>query len=70
MGTTSDETIELLSQVPVFAALAEDELGRVAEVAVPRRFVAGEVVFREGDASNTCYVVRSGRARAVRGKRV
>ncbi len=33
---------------------------------MPRRFDAGEVVFREGDESDTCYVVRAGRARAVR----
>jgi CRP-like cAMP-binding protein len=38
----------------------------VAAVAVPRRLDAGEVVFREGDESNTCYIVRSGHARAVR----
>jgi CRP-like cAMP-binding protein len=56
----------LLRRVPVFSALGEDELAHVAEVAVPRRFDAGEVVFREGDESNTCYIVRSGGARAVR----
>jgi CRP/FNR family transcriptional regulator len=50
----------------VFSELGEEELARVAEVAVPRQFVAGEVVFREGDESNTCYIVRHGRARAVR----
>lgn len=66
MSATSRETIALLQRVPVFAALAAGELSRVAEVAVPRRFAAGEVVFREGDESNTCYVVRAGRARAVR----
>jgi CRP-like cAMP-binding protein len=66
MGATSEDTIALLRRVPVFAALAEDDLTRVAEVAVPRRFDAGETVFREGDESNTCYVVRSGMARAVR----
>jgi CRP-like cAMP-binding protein len=33
---------------------------------VPRSFRAGEVVFREGDDSDTCYVVRTGHARAVR----
>ena len=66
MSTTSGDTIELLGRVPVFSALAEDELARVADVAVPRRFGAGEVVFREGDDSSTCYVVRSGHARAVR----
>jgi len=66
MSATSEETIELLGRVPVFAALAEEELARVAEVAVPRRFAAGEVVFREGDESSTCYIVRSGHVRAVR----
>jgi CRP/FNR family transcriptional regulator len=50
----------------VFASLAEEDLGLVAEMSHPRRFGAGEVVFREGDASNTCYVVRSGHARALR----
>jgi CRP-like cAMP-binding protein len=66
MSATSAETIALLHRVPVFGALGDDDLARVAEVAVPRRYDAGEVVFREGDESNTCYIVRSGRARAIR----
>jgi CRP/FNR family cyclic AMP-dependent transcriptional regulator len=66
MATTSEETVELLRRVPVFSALGSDELARVAEVAVPRRFDPGEAVFREGDESDTCYIVRSGHARAVR----
>ena len=66
MAATSEDTIALLRAVPVFSDLGEDALARVADVAVPRQFVAGEVVFREGDESSTCYVVRHGRARAVR----
>ena len=66
MTASTHETVELLSRVPVFAPLAADDLDVVAEVSQPRRFGAGEVVFREGDESNTCYVVRSGHARAVR----
>lgn len=66
MVSTSGETNELLHRVPAFSTLASEELQRVAEVAVPRRFEAGEVVFREGDESSTCYVVRSGHARAIR----
>jgi len=66
MAATSEDTIALLRAVPVFSDLGQDELARVAEVAVPRQFVAGEVVFREGDESSTCYIVRHGRARAVR----
>jgi CRP/FNR family transcriptional regulator len=67
MATTSEDTAALLRRVPVFSSLAEEDLVRVAEVTVPRKFDAGEVVFREGDESDTCYVVRSGQARAVRG---
>ena len=45
---------------------SRDDLERIAQFAVPREFEPGEVVFREGDASDTCYVVRDGRARAIR----
>ena len=51
---------------PPSRELGPAELARVAAVAVPRSFAAGEVVFREGDASNTCYIVRHGHARAIR----
>jgi CRP-like cAMP-binding protein len=64
--TRSEDTVALLRRVPVFSTLPEEDLGKVAEVAVPRRYGASEVVFREGDESNTCYVVRSGKARAIR----
>lgn len=66
MGATREETIALLHRVPVFETLAEEDLARVAEVSVPRSFEPGEVVFREGDQSDTCYIVRSGHARAIR----
>jgi CRP/FNR family transcriptional regulator, cyclic AMP receptor protein len=66
MAARAEEIASLLARVPVFEELGPAELRAVAEVAVPRSFEAGEAVFREGDASSTCYVVRSGRARAIR----
>jgi len=60
------DTVGLLGQVPAFASLPEQDLARIAEVAVPRRLDPGQVVFREGDTSDTCYIVRSGHARAIR----
>jgi len=66
MGATTEEAVELLSGVPVFATLGPAELARIAQVVVPRHFEGGQVVFREGDTSNTCYVVREGHARAMR----
>lgn len=66
MAEGSDETIALLRRVPVFSTLSEDELAHVARVAMTRRFDAGTVVFKEGDAGSTCYIVRAGRTRAIR----
>lgn len=67
MATTkAAEIVELLGRVPVFSTLEHDDLQRIAQLAVPRTFEPGQIVFREGDASDTCYIVRSGRARAVR----
>ena len=62
----ADDTAVLLARVPVFDELAEGDLQRVADVAVPRHFAAGEAVFHEGDDSDTCYIVQTGHARALR----
>jgi CRP-like cAMP-binding protein len=66
MSARAEDVAALLAQVPAFEQLGPAELSAVAAVAVPRSFVAGEAVFREGDASSTCYVVREGHARAIR----
>jgi CRP-like cAMP-binding protein len=57
---------ELLSRVPLFAGLSEREVAELAQVAVPRSWLAGEAVFREGDSGDTCYVIRSGGVRVTR----
>jgi CRP-like cAMP-binding protein len=62
---SSAEVVELLARVPVFSTLETEDLARIAELAVPRSFESGQVVFREGDASDTCYIVRTGKTRAV-----
>jgi CRP-like cAMP-binding protein len=65
-ATSTEDTISLLARVPTFEALGPGELAHVAEVVVPRGYEPGQVVFREGDQSDTCYVVKSGHARAIR----
>jgi CRP-like cAMP-binding protein len=65
-STRTEQIVAMLRRVPVFCTLPDEELARVADVALPRSYAAGQTVFREGDESNTCYIVRSGRARAVR----
>jgi CRP-like cAMP-binding protein len=55
-----DETARLLARTEVFADLEARELEAVAQVAVPRRWDRGQVIFREGDSGDTCYLLRSG----------
>ena len=57
---SGEETAALLARTEVFADLSERELREVVQVAVPRTWERGEVVFREGDPGDTCYLIRSG----------
>src|ERR687892_2007275 len=56
----AEETARLLARTEVFGGLEQRELDAVAQVAVPRHWERGEVIFREGDAGDTCYLLRSG----------
>jgi CRP/FNR family transcriptional regulator, cyclic AMP receptor protein len=63
---SSDETARLLGRVSIFSGLTPEQLADLASVAVPRRWGAGEVIFREGDAGDTCYVIQDGCVRVTR----
>jgi CRP/FNR family transcriptional regulator len=57
---TGEETAALLARTEVFGGLQERELHEVAQVAVPRSWQQGEVIFREGDQGDTCYLIKHG----------
>jgi CRP/FNR family transcriptional regulator, cyclic AMP receptor protein len=58
--STVDETVRLLAATEVFGEVEPRELEEVARVAVPRHWDRGEMIFREGDVGDTCYLLRSG----------
>jgi CRP/FNR family cyclic AMP-dependent transcriptional regulator len=60
------DTVRLLGRVALFAGLSEHDLEELAQVAVPRSWLPGEAVFREGDTGDTCYVIRTGLVRVTR----
>jgi len=60
MRRMAAETARMLARTEVFSDLEPRELEAVAQVAVPRRWDRGEIIFREGDNGDTCYLVRSG----------
>jgi CRP/FNR family transcriptional regulator len=64
MGAAED-TVELLARVPMFRELSRRDLEELAQVAVPRTYGRGQVVFRQGDHGDTCYIVRSGSVRVT-----
>jgi CRP/FNR family cyclic AMP-dependent transcriptional regulator len=63
---SDDDTARLLERVPMFDGLAPTEVEELAKVAVPRTYQAGQVVFREGDQGDTCFVVKSGAVKIAR----
>ncbi|MFL5884565.1 MAG: Crp/Fnr family transcriptional regulator [Thermoleophilaceae bacterium] len=64
--TSVEEIAGLLGRTPIFSGLSERDLHQLAEVTVPRAYLGGESIFREGDPGDTCYVLRSGRVRVTR----
>ncbi|MGO9230966.1 MAG: Crp/Fnr family transcriptional regulator [Bryobacteraceae bacterium] len=63
MPETRADFRETLAKVAIFSDLTDSELQFLAERAVPRQFVPGEVVFSEGDACAGLYVVSRGNIR-------
>jgi CRP/FNR family transcriptional regulator len=61
-----EDKATLLSHVSMFSSLEVGELTRIAEVAVPRNYVPGEQIVREGDRGDTCFIVSEGKVRVVR----
>jgi CRP/FNR family transcriptional regulator len=60
------ETASLLERTPIFRTLTPEQVAELAKVAVPRTYPAGQVIFREGDAGDTCFVVRDGAVKIMR----
>ena len=51
---------EILTQVPFFEGMAEDEIALIAGCGRNVHFDAGETIFRQGDAADTFFVIRHG----------
>ncbi len=60
-------TLELLAQVPLFAALTPEELRSLGVLLRRRRYAAGEVIFHEGDAGTALYIIENGEVKIVLG---
>jgi len=59
--------IELITRVPLFAELGQDELAQVARLFKERRFAQGETVVMEGSGGAAFFVIASGEATVLVG---
>jgi CRP-like cAMP-binding protein len=57
---------DVLRKTPLFATLPDDDLRRVADLAVSRRFSKKEAVFREGDRADGFFIVSSGKVKVFK----
>jgi CRP/FNR family transcriptional regulator, cyclic AMP receptor protein len=55
-----ENKVSVLSGSPLFEMLSNQELEYVAELARPRRFAPGQLVFEEGELGDSVFVVASG----------
>ena len=66
---TRRETAKVLSVVPLFSGFTKKDLNRLAEETDVVSFPAGSSVVEEGMLGATMFIVLSGEARVLRGKR-
>lgn len=52
--------IKCMRDLDMFQTLDENEKNQVAKIARPRTYHKGEIVFSEGDATDTIYLIRAG----------
>ena len=62
-GAQVTTVVDFLKQAPLFAGLTDTELAAVAKDFVARQFHQGETIFRQGDAGQLLYLIRSGSVR-------
>jgi pyruvate,water dikinase len=60
-----NDPADVLTSVPLFAGLTDDEVERIASACKARRFAPSDVVIREGSGGASFYVIDSGEARVT-----
>ena len=65
-GCVTIPVIHALRAAPLFATLPDDDLRRVAAIAVLRRYAKKEAIFREGDRADGFFVISSGKVKVFK----
>ena len=60
------EELKILSKIPAFNGLTQDQIERIQQITSIRELARGEVVFSEGEQGNGFYVVVNGRVKVFK----
>ena len=60
------KALNIVSSIPLFDKLPEDQLRDVTQIALDKHFRKGQVIFSEGDEANGFYVVVGGRVKVFK----
>ena len=69
MFTTLDKTI-ILKGVNIFSGLTSEEVFQIAQIAIEERYLAEEVIFREGDVGDSMFIIIDGSVSVYNQKKV
>ena len=58
--------LDLLKKIPMFKGLAPPDFEKLASIIEEKSFVAGHKLFSTGDDADAFYIIKSGRAEALR----
>jgi CRP-like cAMP-binding protein len=61
-----DKILNIISTIPLFNGLPEDQLVAIRKIALEKEFNKGEIIFSEGDEGNGFFVIAEGRVKVFK----
>ena len=58
-----DKILNIISTIPLFNGLPDDQMVAIKKIALEKKFNKGEIIFSEGDEGNGFYVIAEGRVK-------
>ena len=61
-----DKILNIISTIPLFNGLPEDQIVAIKKIAVEKKINKGEIIFSEGDEGNGFFVIAEGRVKVFK----
>ena len=61
-----DKIINIITTIPLFNGLPEDQIAAIGKIAVEKRINKGEIIFSEGDEGKGFFIIAEGRVKVFK----